>query len=148
MTALSAPARRPQIHRRRPGGGAVNKARKHLPWTTTTILVALASGALGLAAAQKSPQPAAPVYTPTEIISGKAVFDKQCEVCHFPHSKAKKIGPGLAKIYPGGKFANGKKVDDASMRLWIEAGGKDMPGFKNALKPEELRDLIAYLHTL
>jgi mono/diheme cytochrome c family protein len=34
------------------------------------------------------------------------------------------------------------------MRVWIEAGGKDMPGFREALKPNEVRDLIAYLRTL
>jgi mono/diheme cytochrome c family protein len=97
---------------------------------------------------QSTPKSAAPTYTPAEIASGKEIYAKQCAVCHFPHSKAKKIGPGLAKIYPGGKFANGKKVDDVSMRLWIEGGGKDMPAFKSALKPEEIRDLIAYLRRL
>jgi len=54
----------------------------------------------------------------------------------------------LRRIYPGGKFANGKKVDDAAMRAWIEAGGKDMPAYKDVLKPNEIRDLIAYLRTL
>lgn len=34
------------------------------------------------------------------------------------------------------------------MRAWIESGGKDMPGFKDTLKPNEIRDLLAYLRTL
>jgi len=108
--------------------------------------------ALALAAAQKSPAPApkapASLNNPAEIASGKKIFLAQCDVCHFPHSKEKKIGPGLRRIYPGGKFANGKKVDDAAMRAWIEAGGKDMPAYKDVLKPNEIRDLIAYLRTL
>jgi mono/diheme cytochrome c family protein len=130
----------------------MNKSRNQLTRTIATALLVAAAGALAVAARQSSPQPApksaAPVYTIAEVRSGKEIFAKQCEVCHFPNSKAKKIGPGLAKIYPGGKFANGKKVDDVSMRLWIEAGGKDMPAFKSSLKPEEIRDLIAYLRTL
>jgi mono/diheme cytochrome c family protein len=130
----------------------MTKARKELTRTIGITLLVFASGALAFAAHQSSPQPASkptpPVYTAAEIRSGREIFVKQCEVCHFPNSKAKKIGPGLAKIYPGGKFANGKMVDDVSMRLWIEAGGKDMPAFKSALKPEEIRDLIAYLRTL
>jgi cytochrome c len=107
---------------------------------------------IALAAAQKpaAPAPKAPasLNNPAEIASGKKIFLAQCDVCHFPHSKEKKIGPGLRRIYPGGKFANGKKVDDAAMRAWIEAGGKDMPAYKDLLKPNEIRDLIAYLRTL
>ncbi len=104
-------------------------------------------------AAQKlPPQPAqksaAAVNNPATVASGKKIYAKQCEICHFSQSKAKKIGPGLANIYSVGKFANGKKVDDASMGAWIELGGKDMPGYKELLKPGEIRDLIAYLRTL
>ena len=105
-----------------------------------------------LAAAQNSPgsapKAAASAYSAAEITSGAKIYAKQCEVCHFSTSKAKKIGPGLANIYRSGKYANGKKVDDASMREWIEVGGKDMPGFRELLKPSEVRDLLAYLHTL
>ena len=104
------------------------------------------------AAAQKSSQSVqkfgAALNNPTAVASGKQIYGARCEICHFFASKAKKVGPGLANIYPGGKFANGKKVDDAAMRVWIEAGGKDMPGFREALKPNEVRDLIAYLRTL
>ncbi|MFI4923360.1 MAG: c-type cytochrome [Burkholderiales bacterium] len=112
----------------------------------------LISCALGFAAAQEPPSPAqksaAAVNNPATVDSGRKIYAKQCEICHFSHSKAKKIGPGLANIYPGGKFANGKKVDDTAMRAWIDMGGKDMPGYKELLKPGEIRDLIAYLRTL
>ena len=115
-------------------------------------LLVLMSSALALAAAQKSSQPSpksgASVINPAAVASGQRIYAKQCEICHFATSKAKKIGPGLANIYPTGKFSNGKKVDDAAMRVWIESGGKDMPGFKETLKPNEIRDLIAYLRTL
>jgi cytochrome c len=116
------------------------------------LLLVLMGSALVLAAAQKSPQPAqksgAAVNNPVAVTSGQKIYAKQCEICHYATSKAKKIGPGLANIYPSGKFSNGKKVDDASMRVWIESGGKDMPGFNEALKPNEIRDLLAYLRTL
>ena len=115
-------------------------------------LLVLMSSALALAAAQKSspptPKSGATVNNPATVISGQKIYAKQCEICHFATSKAKKIGPGLANIYSTGKFSNGKKIDDASMRVWIESGGKDMPGFKESLKPNEIRDLLAYLRTL
>jgi mono/diheme cytochrome c family protein len=116
------------------------------------LLLALTGSALVLAAAQKSPQPSpksgASVNNPAAVVSGQKIYARQCEICHYATSKAKKIGPGLANIYPSGKFANGKKVDDAAMRVWIEFGGKDMPGFNETLKPNEIRDLLAYLRTL
>jgi cytochrome c len=112
----------------------------------------LASTCAIFAAAQKTSPSAqksgATVNNPAAITSGQKIYAKQCEICHFATSKAKKIGTGLANIYPSGKFSNGKKVDDAAMRVWIESGGKDMPGFKETLKPNEIRDLLAYLRTL
>ncbi len=112
----------------------------------------LASAWTIFAAAQKSspstPKSGASVINLAAVASGQKIYAKQCDICHFATSKAKKIGPGLANIYPSGKFSNGKKVDDAAMRAWIESGGKDMPGFKDTLKPNEIRDLLAYLRTL
>jgi cytochrome c len=116
------------------------------------VYLMLASAWTIFAAAQKSspptPKSGATVNNPATVISGQKIYAKQCEICHFATSKAKKIGPGLANIYPSGKFSNGKKIDDASMRVWIESGGKDVPGFKESLKPNEIRDLLAYLRTL
>ena len=104
------------------------------------------------AAAQKSPpttpKSGATINNPATVASGQKIYAKQCEICHYATSKEKKIGPGLANIYLIGRFSNGKKVDDVSMRVWIESGGKDMPGYKDLLKLNEIRDLIAYLRTL
>ncbi len=83
-----------------------------------------------------------------EIQKGKAVYDFRCAVCHFAKSDAKKIGPGMKGLAKRGTYANGKSVDDASLREWIEKGGKDMPGFKQSLTAEQIRDLIVYLKTL
>ena len=124
----------------------------HLALPFISTLLVIMSSALAFAAAQKAPQPAPKssptVNNPTTVASGQKIYAKQCEICHYATSKAKKIGPGLANIYPTGKLSNGKKVDDTSMRVWIESGGKDMPGYKDLLKPNEVRDLIAYLRTL
>jgi len=130
----------------------VNRNLPHLVPSIVAVMLVLMASALACAAAQKSPQPvqkpASNLINPTAIAAGSKIYAKQCEVCHFSKSGAKKIGPGLANIYPTGKFANGKKVDDAAMRVWIESGGKDMPGYKELLKPSEVRDLLAYLRTL
>lgn len=79
---------------------------------------------------------------------GRVVYQRHCAVCHHATSSAKKIGRGLKGIYKAGKFADGKPVTDKSMRLWIEDGGKDMPQFKNTLRPAQIADLIAYIRTI
>jgi cytochrome c len=79
---------------------------------------------------------------------GKALFNDRCAICHYDQSEAQKIGPGLKGIYARGKFAGGKKVDDAAMTAWIVKGGEDMPPLKGTLKPEDLRALLSYLRTL
>ncbi len=83
-----------------------------------------------------------------KALRGRQLFEDLCSICHFTASPAKKIGPGLKAIYRNGKFANGKKVDDASTRAWIENGGVDMPAFKESLTAQQIADLIAFLKTL
>jgi cytochrome c len=86
--------------------------------------------------------------TAAEIARGQKTYDARCEICHFSTSANKKIGPGLKGLAVRGKYSDGKKVDDENLRGWIEKGGKNMPGYKGALKEDEIRNLIAYLKTL
>ncbi len=83
-----------------------------------------------------------------DVAKGKKLFDVNCAICHYSASAAKKIGPGLKELSKRGRYADGKAVDEASLRVWIEKGGKDMPGFKDSLNAEHVRELIAYLRTL
>lgn len=95
--------------------------------------------------AKKSARPA--TSPAPDAKKGKDVYETYCEICHDAKSEDKKVGPGLKGIYKRGKFEDGKKVDDRSMREWIVKGGKDMPSFEE-LTAEELRNLIAFIRTL
>jgi cytochrome c2 len=86
--------------------------------------------------------------SPAEIEQGKKHFNTRCAICHYSASPAKKIGPGLRGLAKRGTYADGKPVDDASLREWIEKGSKNMPGFKAALNAEQIRELVVYLKTL
>ncbi len=112
------------------------------------LVVCLAVVMTAPAAVQSPAEKATEKESAASATNGEKVYDRHCEVCHYPATTAKKIGPGLKGIYKRGKFADGSKVTDASMRRWIEKGGKNMPAFEEALKPEEIADLIAYLKTL
>jgi len=96
-------------------------------------------------AAKKS---AAPEKMNDAVGRGKRLYQIQCGICHYTATEKQKVGPGLKEIYKRGKFADGRKVDDRSMREWVEKGGKQMPPFKDVLTPREISDLIAYLRTL
>ena len=80
---------------------------------------------------------------------GKAVFEQKCSICHFADSDQKKIGPGLKGIAKRGTFTvNGSKVTTDSLTKWIETGDALMPGMKETLEPEQIRDVVAYVKTL
>ncbi len=98
-------------------------------------LLALSFPVAGSAQAQRVP-------------SGKELFQQHCASCHFAEATAQKIGPGLKGLYTRLTFSNGKKVTDAGLTKWIEGGGKNMPGFSETMKPEQIRQLISYIKTL
>jgi mono/diheme cytochrome c family protein len=78
---------------------------------------------------------------------GKELFRQHCASCHFADSTAQKIAAGMKGLYAR-SFSDGRKVTDVGLAKWIEVGGKDMPGFKETLKPEQVRALISYIKTL
>ena len=116
----------------------------------TMAIGALASAGV-LFAQSKAPvkKKASNASSPEAIAHGKEVFDKKCAVCHYPDNDQKKIGPGLKGLSKRGTFTvNHSKVNDETLRNWIENGDSLMPPFKDVLEPAEIKDVIAYVKTL
>ena len=80
--------------------------------------------------------------------AGRELFQAGCAVCHYANASQKKVGPGLFGLYHLKALPNGEAVTDANVERWIRNGGGLMPGFKNAISPQQMIDLIAYLKTL
>jgi cytochrome c2 len=123
----------------------------------TRLAIVLALGAIfscpavaqeKIPAGQTASNDSRPAGGPAAVARGRIVYHDRCAICHFSESDAMKIGPGLKGIFKRGKYANGGKVDDASMEKWVVNGGKDMPPFKAVLNTAQIRDLIIYLKTL
>jgi mono/diheme cytochrome c family protein len=79
---------------------------------------------------------------------GRRVYNFYCAICHKAYSTEPQKGPGLKGLYkkpylPSGLLANDKFVEDAIVR-----GRKMMPPMGNQLSEQEIKDVIAYLHTL
>jgi mono/diheme cytochrome c family protein len=99
-------------------------------------------------ALRKDSKPAIGASEAQQAVAGKELFNQHCASCHFAETTAQKIGPGLKSLYRRPTFSDGKKVTDASLTKWIELGGKNMPGFKDGIKPGQIRELISYIKGL
>ena len=83
------------------------------------------------------------------VARGKTIFQQKCTVCHYDTSDQKKIGPGLKGISKRGTFSvNGNKITDETLKMWIENGDQLMPGLKDSLEAQQIKDVIAYVKTL
>jgi len=82
---------------------------------------------------------------------GKAIYEKNCMVCHGPQGKGD--GPAGKALQPPAAdltSAASKKKSEAELMQVVENGrtGTAMSPYKNQLSQTELNDLLAYVLTL
>jgi mono/diheme cytochrome c family protein len=81
--------------------------------------------------------------------AGRQLYDNYCDRCHEPYSSRGKKGPSLKGVFKqqylslSGLPANDDRVTDI-----IKNGRAKMEGFGRVMTDQQVRDLIAYLHTL
>ncbi len=81
--------------------------------------------------------------------AGRKIYDNYCDRCHRAYSTEGKKGPGLKGVFQhpylplSGLPANNERVSDI-----VRLGRKEMPAYSQTLSPQDLQDLLAYLHTL
>jgi mono/diheme cytochrome c family protein len=78
---------------------------------------------------------------------GRHLYDRHCGMCHEAYSSRGLKGPSLQGMFhkpqlPSGMLANDERVQDV-----IVMGKSKMPAFRN-FTPDQLNDLMIYLHTL
>ncbi len=111
-------------------------------------LIILCAGVLGAAAVGcRSLPPSKPAaeWTPQEA-RGAAIFQAKCARCHYPTSTAGLHGPGLQAITKLKAMPSGAPPTNERLTEVILHGRQMMPA--TALQDEQMRDLLAYLHTL
>ena len=79
---------------------------------------------------------------------GRRIFHITCIGCHHAYSSHGNKGPGLKGLFKKPYLPSGLTATDEHVSFTILNGRNMMPAFGNQLDQRDVRDLIAYLHTL
>ena len=80
--------------------------------------------------------------------AGRRVFDYDCARCHEAYSSSDLQGPSLQHMFKKQYLRSGLPANDDRVTEVVRYGKSKMPSFGNVLTPQQIKDLIAYLHTL
>ena len=85
--------------------------------------------------------------TPQQAM-GRRVYDARCAECHYAYSSRDLRGPSMHGLYKKPLMSSGIPTNDDRVTDIILMGRSKMPGFQQKISPQQLADLLAYLHTL
>jgi mono/diheme cytochrome c family protein len=109
---------------------------------TARILIASSFAAIVVALACSMPQPSTSVvhaYSGDTKKAGATLFhEKGCEHCHGANGRGGDLGPNLSTV--------GKRLNKEKIERQIHGGGAAMPAFGDVLQPDEVKDLVDFLH--
>jgi mono/diheme cytochrome c family protein len=80
---------------------------------------------------------------------GRKLYDNYCDRCHEPYSSRGKKGPSLKGVFKRQYLSeSGLPANDERVGEIIKNGRAKMEGFGRIMTDEQIKDLLAYLHTL
>jgi mono/diheme cytochrome c family protein len=80
---------------------------------------------------------------------GRKLYDNYCDRCHEPYSSRGKKGPGLKGVFKQQYLSvSGLPDNDERVTDIIKNGRAKMQGFGQVMTDQQIKDLLAYLHTL
>lgn len=113
------------------------------------LLAALFCALLALTACDSEPRKTdAELGLTPQQAHGRRVYDARCAECHYAYSKRNLRGPSMNGLFKKQFMSNGMPANDERVTDIILLGRAKMPAFQQKLTPEQLQDLLAYLHTL
>jgi mono/diheme cytochrome c family protein len=78
-------------------------------------------------------------YSSKSKDAGATLFhEKGCEHCHGVNGRGGDLGPDLSTV--------GKRLKKPQIEHQIQQGGAAMPAFGDVLQPDEIQDLVEFLH--
>jgi len=81
--------------------------------------------------------------------AGRKLYDNYCDRCHEPYSSRGKKGPSMKGVFKRQYLElSGLPANDDRMFEIIKYGRSKMEGFGQVMTDQQIKDLIAYMHTL
>ena len=81
--------------------------------------------------------------------AGRKIYDNYCDRCHEPYSSHGKKGPSLKGVFKRQYLSqSGLPANDERMTDIVKYGRAKMEGFGQVMTDQQIKDLLAYLHTL
>jgi len=81
--------------------------------------------------------------------AGRKIYDNYCDRCHEPYSSRGKKGPPLKGVFKQQYLPlSGLPANDERVGEIVKYGRSKMEGFGRVLDDQQIKDLLAYLHTL
>lgn len=81
--------------------------------------------------------------------TGRKLYDNYCDRCHEPYSTRGKKGPGLKGVFKQQYLPlSGLPANDERVGEIVKYGRSKMEGFGQAMTDQQIKDLLAYMHTL
>lgn len=79
--------------------------------------------------------------------SGRHIYQQSCYPCHDAHSVPGENGPSLKGLFQKSFLPSGLPANERFVRQTIVNGRNMMPAAGANFTPQQLDDLLAYLHT-
>lgn len=81
--------------------------------------------------------------------TGRQLYDNYCDRCHEPYSSRGKKGPSLKGVFKQQYLSlSGLPANDERVGEIVKFGRSKMEGFGPVMSDQQIKDLLAYMHTL
>jgi cytochrome c6 len=84
---------------------------------------------------------------PAHAQDAAAMYKTKCAACHGPDGKGETAIGKANKVRDLGS-PEVQKQTDAELTTIIETGKGKMPGYAKSLKPEQVKELVAYIRSI
>jgi mono/diheme cytochrome c family protein len=104
--------------------------------------------ACALAGCKSTPPPMPLSQLNAQQTHGHTVFESHCARCHYDRRDGGLHGPSLLGIFKRPSLPSGAPANDERVTATIMHGHGLMPAMGDSMDPQDMDDLLAYLHTL
>jgi len=121
---------------------------RRLKRTSTFLMSLVLAGLLSGCGRDLSKESNAELGLNVRQSNGRRIFQLCCASCHSAYSSSGLNGPSMRGLFKRRFLPSGLPANDRFVKQAVLNGRGMMPAFSETLTPQEVDDLVAYLHTL